>query len=326
MAKAAFGHKRIFRTGIAVAVFAAAFLLQPVTVAAQPCTTPDCELGATPSEHITLLSLNALIGGVTAGILRIAHGDPVKQALADGFLRGAVGGGLSYTGKRVAASDFDGAGTIGREIAAFGASTTANAADGIGTFDRLMFPLGPFPVRLALTKNGSGRTVRPLIDLLSAAGVVYGLAASRYSFDWGASFSGGVAVFRERSPQLDEFGVLDVDRASGDEWTYHQDGHRVTVFTGATTVGGAVFASYLAPDDRILAHERVHALQFDFVAATLSDRADTWTMAKLPSVDRWLKLNLVPMAFGAFNQSVMSLSNHDSFPWEREAILLSGHR
>lgn len=294
----------------------------PNSTSAQPCTDCADTFSATTAEHWTIFSINALIGGVTAGLSRLVRGDPVKQALSDGFLRGAMGGGLAYAGKRVAASHRDGAGWIGREIAAFGASTTVNAANGIGTFDRLIFPLGPLPARIVVTRHKSRFSVQPVFDLLSSAAVIYGLAASNYSLDWGASLSGGVAVFREHDPLLDANGVLDVERASGDDWPNQQDGYRA----GATSVGGAAFVSYLAPEENVLAHERVHTIQFDFFTATLSDPADTWLMVRVPAVDRWLKLNLVPLAFGAINHTLEPLANHDSFPWEREAILLSGRR
>jgi len=312
---------------ILILTAAAACLILPAPTSSQSFTTTTSSgLSATTSEHIALFSINALIGGVTAGIFRLAHGAPLEQAMTDGFLRGALGGGLSYAGKRVTASRFDGAGLLGREMAAVGASITANASDGIGTFDRLMFPLGPIPMRLVLTKNGSKYSAHPLIDLLSASGFIYGLVASKYSFDWNASLSGGVAVFREENPYMNEYGGFDVETTRRVNESDPSIRPEVGEHVGAITVGGTIFTSYLAPDDEILAHERVHALQFDFVTATLSDRADTWTMARTTSVDRWVKLNLVPMAFGAFNQAVVSLSNHDTVPWEREAILLSGHR
>jgi len=294
----------------------------PNSTSAQSCAACADNNYATTAEHWALFSINALIGGVTAGLARLVHGDPLKQAFSDGLLRDAVGGGLCYAGKRVASSHFDGAGLLGREIAAFGASTTVNASSGIGTFDRMMFQLGPLPARIVITRHDARYSVRPLVDLVSATGVIYGLAASRYSLDWGASLSGGVAVFRESDPRLDANGVLDVAGASEDEPLNQPYGYRA----GATTVGGAVFVSYLAPEAEVLAHERVHTIQFDFLTAIISDPADTWMMARAPSVDRLLKLNLVPIAFGAMNHTLESLAFHDSFPWEREAILLSGRR
>ncbi len=306
------------RSSFSSAALFAFSLLLPLPTFAQTCTEATCSPPASFSEHVALISINSLIGGVTAGLVRLVGGEPLEDALVDGFFRGAIGGGISYAGKRVAVQGFDGAGFLGREIAAIGASTTANAADGIAPLDRLMLPLGPIPARLLITKNGTGRSVRPVVDLLSTAGMLYGLAVSGYSLDLGASLSGGAAVFREDNPYPDELDVrmLDVEPEA-------RGGKQIR---GATAIGGTIFASHLASDLRILAHERVHVLQFDFLTASLGDRTDTWVTANAPSVDRLLKLNLVPTAFGAVNLTMFSLANHDAYPWEREAILLSGHR
>lgn len=217
---------------------------------------------------------------------------------------------MSYVGKRVAASGFDGAGFLGREISAVGASLTANAGDGIGSFNRILLPLGPVPIRLALIRGNSGLSVRPLVDLASSAAFVYGIAAGRYGFDWESSMSSGAAVFRERSPYIG----LAPPGISGSEG-----------MVGATTIGGTIFTSYLAPEEHILAHERVHTLQFDYLVTTVGDRADTWAMERFPTVDNWLKINLVPTAFGGFNQVLKGIADNNSLPWEREANLLSGH-
>ena len=95
---------------------------------------------------------------------------------------------------------------------------------------------------------------------------------------------------------------------------------------GATTAGGATFVSYLAPDDRVIAHERVHTIQFDFLVGAVGDQIDSWAMSSLPGVDRWLKINLVPALLGGINQTIIMSLNHDNLPWEREPALLTGYR
>ena len=84
--------------------------------------------------------------------------------------------------------------------------------------------------------------------------------------------------------------------------------------------------SYLAPDERVLAHERVHTIQFDFLVGAVGDQVDTWAMNRVPGVDRWLKINLVPALFGGINQMFFTQLNYNILPWEREAALLSGYR
>lgn len=318
---------RNLRAGISALVLVAASTILPVPTAAQSYADRAPEFAAMPSDHIVLLSLNALIGGLSAGLVRLARSDPVDEAFTDGFLRGAVGGAVSYAGKRVATERFDGAGFLGRQIAAIGASTTANAADDIAPFDRLLLPLGPLPARLLIANSESGLSIRPLIDLISAAGVVYGLAASRYSIDWRSSFSGGVTIFREADPLLDGSGVLGVGIASYGASSDRQEENSASLISGAIAVGGTIFTRYRNNlDDTVFAHERVHVLQFDFLSATLGDRMDTWVLTNLPSVDRVLKINLIPVALGTINQTVLSFSNHDNYPWEWEASMLSGRR
>ena len=253
--------------GIAILFVLATWMSPPIPAVAQSCDYSECVATASFSQHVTMLAINSLLGGVSAGVVRLAKGDPISNAFVDGFFRGAFGGGLTYAGKGVASRTFSGAGLLGRQIAALGVSTTANAADGIEFFDRVVFPLGPLPDDATLQ------------DIYAAR-----------------------ADAKARA------------RAMG------------TSVAGATTAGGATFVSYLAPDERVLAHERVHTIQFDFLVGAVGDQIDTWAMERVPGVDRWLKINLVPALFGGINQVIFTQMNYNSLPWEREAALLSGYR
>jgi hypothetical protein len=255
-----------------------------------------------------MLAINSLIGGVAAGVVRMTRGEPI----ADAFWKG------------VASQAFSGAGLLGRQIAALGVSTTANAADGVGFFDRVVLSLGPLPGRLVISRRESGLAVYPQADLISTAAVIYGFVAPDYSPDWGASLSGGIAVFRQRSSLPDDATLQDVYAARARAKAIARA--QVTTVAGATTAGGATFVSYLAPDERVIAHERVHAVQFDFLVGAVGDQVDTWAMTKLPGVDRWLKINLMPAFFGGIYQVILLSLNHDHLPWEREAALLTGYR
>jgi hypothetical protein len=99
---------------------------------------------------------------------------------------------------------------LGRQIVAVGVSTTANAADGIGMFDRFVLSLGPLPGRLVVNRRDTRLSVRPLADLISTVAVVYGFVDPDYSPDWGASFSGGIAVFRQPSLLPDDATPMDI--------------------------------------------------------------------------------------------------------------------
>jgi hypothetical protein len=271
-----------------------------------------------------MLAVNSLIGGISAGVARMIRGDPVAEAFYDSFLRGALGGGIAYAGRGVAAQTFSGAGLLGRQVSAVGVSTTANAADGVGFLDRIVLTLGPLPGRLVVERRDAKLTVRPQADLISTVAVVYGLVDPDYSPDWGASFSGGIAVFRQRSLLPDDATLLDIYAARARAKAIARA--QGTSLAGATTAGGATFVSYLAPDERVVAHERVHTLQFDFLVGAIGDPVDTWVMTELRGVDRWLKINLVPALFGVGNQLIFMNLNHEQLPWEREAALLTGYR
>ena len=157
-----------------------------------------------------MLAINSILGGVSAGVVRIVKGDPFSDAFSDGFFRGALGGGITYAGKVVASRSFSGAGLLGRQVAAVGVSTTANAADDIGFFDRVVLPLGPLPGRLVVRRHDSRLSLHPQADLISTVAVIYGLMAPNYSPDWGESLSGGSAVFRQRSRLPDDATLEDV--------------------------------------------------------------------------------------------------------------------
>ena len=61
--------------------------------------------------EVGFVGINAVLGGVTAGVTSLIRGN----SFSDAFTAGALGGTMSYAGKRVAASRFYGAGLIGRQ-------------------------------------------------------------------------------------------------------------------------------------------------------------------------------------------------------------------
>jgi hypothetical protein len=302
-------------------------LLSTVTLAPAVSTVPlaantrfQIEVGSPggPGEQAVVLGVNAALGGVTAGVTQLLRGG----SFIDGFARGVVGGGLVYTGKRIAVGQFDGAGLLGRHVAAVGSSIVLNASDGRPMFGRLLLPLGPLPGRLIVTPGGATK-VRPVADLVSVGSLIYGLASPDYSLDVGASLSHGVAAFqgtrraqsllyKPLTPELKAILLL----------------KRPAARRLAFTVGNSIFLTDLGPDDHYLgsvfAHERVHVLQFDFVLAAWSDRADSWLLERAPEVDRHVKLNSVAAALAVVNQTFFATSEQADLPWEAEAQILAG--
>lgn len=184
------------------------------------------------------LGINALVGGLTAGVWRQLSGGSFEE----GFAGGALGGSVAYAGKRVAAESFAGAGFLGRDLAAVGSSVVRNAADGRPLLDSLALPVGP--VRLHLSPRDPGGP-RVEADVAELYWVTYGLIDHRLELDAGESLSSGAFVFDAERPLVDP------------------DGERVL----GTAAGGAVFLSPQSERQRArsLAHERVHVLQQDFV-------------------------------------------------------------
>jgi hypothetical protein len=204
---------------------------------------------ATWIDELNFLGANALIGGLSGGIVRALRGG----SFADGFARGALGGGVGYVGKRTAAADFDGAGFLGREIGAVGASMTRSAAFGSGWLDTLVVPLGP--LRAYVPRARPGRLgVR--VDLTEAVQLVYALQEDRLDFDLVRSLSAGVPVFVSELPFRD-----DADEyPSGIAWP------------GLVVLRG--------PDDDVWSstprHEQVHVVQFDFMRIAMGLPLEGW--------------------------------------------------
>src|SRR5688572_18633266 len=97
---------------------------------AQPCyETADSRLGA----HLTTLGLNMAVGAVTAGVTSHIRGNSFWK----GLIGGALGGGLSYSGKRITTANFFGSGLLGRQVNAVGSSIVANSITDAGVLDNV---------------------------------------------------------------------------------------------------------------------------------------------------------------------------------------------
>lgn len=213
-----------------------AIVLSPAAIAAQRTYAPEEErwLNAGWGEDVVFAAANALLSGVVAGLFRkLAHDRP----FGEGFRTGAAGGVVTYTGKRLAAERFSGAGLLGRQVASFGGSLARNAREGRGALDGVIVPLGLG--RLYWDRVESRVTVRP--DLLTLYYTALAVADSRVELDWSRTFSSGAPTF-----VTTEEGTLDGDAA------------------GRAFAGVAVLdANAKIPLARIATHERVHIIQYD---------------------------------------------------------------
>lgn len=250
----------------------------------EPCTAPEPTTGQSEIRaEVTGAAVNALLGGLTAGIPAAVRGESFTRA----FVAGAAGGAVIYGGKRVAVERFAGAGLLGREIAAVGGSVVRNVARGDPAASAITLPLGP--VRLEL---GRGRDPRIRLDLatLIATGVFMVHEGGR--FEPGHSLSAGALVFRSESR-------LDGMHAAG---------------------------VILVPDENVheydqpllLAHERVHVVQYDQAHLSWGAPAESWLL-RGTGVGRWVNrrvdLGLTAAAKRLLNFAVA----YDARPWEHEA-------
>jgi hypothetical protein len=231
----------------------AAALGAPKHGAAQDVDQHQRWADATWTDDLNFFSMNALLGGLAAGVQRVLH----HGSFAEGFTRGALGGGVSYLGKRAAVARFSGAGFLGREVNAVGASITRNAALGVGILDTLVLPVGPV---LAFVDPRHVRSSRLRLDLNQAYWLAYGLTEKRLKLDWARTLSAGAPVF-QATRQVKERGKT----------------------TDGLMVGGMVVMSPSlgANTEDVFAHERVHVLQRDFIETALGVPLEGWATAKL---------------------------------------------
>lgn len=187
--------------------------------------------------EVAFLGINALVGGLTAGVWQ----ELSEGSFEEGFAGGALGGSVAYAGKRIAAESFPGAGLLGRDVAAVGSSVVRNAADARPLLDSLALPVGPLRLYLS-PRDPSGPRVEA--DVAELYWITYGLVDHRLELDVGESVSSGAFVFDAERPLLQhDEPVLGVAAA------------------------GVVFLSPGGGDrrDATLAHERAHVLQQDFI-------------------------------------------------------------
>jgi len=261
------------------------------------------------TTQLATLGANSLLSGVSAGLMQYLRGGSFQ----DGFTRGAMGGALIYTGKRIAVERFDGAGLIGREVGAVGASVVRNAADGIGSFERVVLPVGP--VRLYLSTADQFK-VHPRLDLSAAAWLTYAVLEPELELHWGDSFSAGTPVFRTANKLI-------VQGASNADEENDRRFHALGV-----APSGLIFRSFIPAYgskvlDRTFAHERVHVLQSDQIFLTITDPAEDWLMDRTGAtraLGQVIDLNLSVQVMTALRPL---FPEYRSRPWELEASYLT---
>lgn len=251
--------------------------------------------------ELLALSVNAAIGGLTAGVRQWQ----ADRSFLDGFWRGALGGVGTYAGKRIVVSDFDGAGLLGRTVAAAGASVTRNASDGRPMFDRLTLPVGfiRFDWRPA---RGDLHTSFDIPVMAAVAGIY--MSDLGASLDIGRTLGTGAPVFMARN------------------WTRERGWSARQIFGSVLLRGDAAVDQ---DHDRLLEHalyhERIHVLQYDQSSILWNEPFETALLTSLGSPG-WLisrfDFSLVAVGVSAGKFLIPS----DFHVWEDEAHFMGRTR
>ncbi len=251
---------------------------------------------ATTGEHLLLSGVNALLGGVTAGTLRVLRGGSFRE----GFSGGALGGGVTYVGKIVVLRDVPAAGLMGRGIGSLGGSITRNAGAGLAPLERLTLPVGP--VRLHFEPQ---RRLAPVVtlDLTGAAALAWTIISyDELEWDVAESLAAGTPVGRLRSTDWD------ASRLARN-------------YAGTILLSPGYSAAGRLQRQRILGHELVHTLQYDQSYLLWGDPLDRLALRRdhPDGIRHHLDLGLQTIAVLLAQRAIP----YESQPWEVEARLLS---
>jgi hypothetical protein len=309
----------VLRTALLVlrtALLVLCALLVPAAALAQcpppvlpPDVAPPCELNY-PSwtGELAVLGGNALLGGLSAGVIHRLRGGDFSEA----FVRGLAGGAVVYGGKRIAVERFGGAGLVGRQVAAVGASMTRNAADGLAPAERLMLPVGPLWVQL----QGERPRVSARVDLVSTGWLISGILDRDLRFDAGMSLSAGAHVFVADGRVI----VPDRRHEEGDD-QLHPHAHGITMPGFMALAGVPAFGRHVAR--QVFQHERVHVLQMDQLHIGVTGPIEARLIPALPVVGRYGRYFDINLSGALLGVLAGPFGEHLRRPWETEAIFLS---
>mgnify|MGYP001214727513 FL=1 len=269
-------------------------------IAVSIANPPRAEAQATLSGELTVLSVNALIGGLTSGLVSAARGESFLDACRGGI----AGGSLQYLGKRLTTASVPGAGLAGRLIGSTGASMIRNSAGGRGALDRVIVAVGP--IVFDWTTVADSQRLAARLHLGRAIFLGRMIANDDLEFDWAESLSAGAPVFR----------------APG----------RVIQGTNGSTAGGLELWGVISLSDRsimppldysrLLSHERVHLVQDDFLNVAWADPIEDRLIEAVPhgeTIVRYIDVGGMYMVIaGMLNLSLP----YEDRPWENEAAYM----
>ena len=265
-------------------------------VATTPSLLPAQDDRPEPTGTAKLITINAMAGGFAAGIVNAASGRSFWPA----FAKGAAGGVIAFGGKKIIAERGAFASWTGRQVAAVGSSQVRNAGAGRPMMEQLVFPLGP--ARLYFDRKAHTR-IAAKIDVTAAIGIVAMATRPGASFDPAGSVSHGAIVFNTPWPADNSAGALRLGVIRISEIPEVSGGSRVA-------------------RSSVLAHELIHAAQYDFINITASEPLERWALGKSRTgklIQRYVDFSSVSYLWTGLN----GILENDERPWEREAISLA---
>lgn len=253
----------------------------------------------TPRGRAAHLAVNGALGGFSAAMFALVRGKNPWRAAFMGF-----GGGVALgVGKQVAGRRFDGSGLIGRQLAAFGTSVVRTASE-----DTMLFivPAGPMTLEV---RPGAVERVRPRVNLVGTATVLYYVIRADTRFDMRSTLSAGAPVFRFPT-----------------ETVTTRDGIIFGRMDFGTIVLGSPPSVLDAQRRLTLPHESIHILQYDFLDQALALPPERAILRKLGAGTGFLR-HVDVGAISVLLAGVLQMHmDYDDRPWEREAVLLTEGR
>jgi hypothetical protein len=282
------------------------FVASPLGAQCLPSTIPPEERAPcrehypTWSGELASFGANALLGGLSSGIMQELRGGSFRR----GFARGAAGGSVIYVGKRIAVERFEGAGLAGRQVAAVGGSMVRNAGEGVGVLERLYLPLGV----ARLEVHTPTRRLQLTPDLTAIGWTLWAVSQRELSIDASASLSSGTPVFKTDNLVLTTDG--DSTHSSG------VTNSGIIYLAGIPALGPVVSRKQLE-------HERIHVLQEDQLFLTITDPIEELLLEQLPYLGKWAERVDVNLSTELMRRLARWFPKHLERPWEAESIFHS---
>lgn len=250
-------------------------------------------------DRVAHLAVNGALGGFSAAMYALARGKNPWRAALMGF-----GGGVTLgAGKQVAGRRFDGAGLVGRQLAALGTSVVRSASEDTMV---VMVPIGPMTLEV---RPSAVDRVRPRVNLVGTATLLYYVVRSDTRIDVRATFSAGAPVFRFPT-----------------ETVSTRDGIIFGRMDFGTIVLGAPPPIVDLQRRMTLPHESIHVVQYDFLEQALSLPPERAILRKIGIGEGFLRhvdLGAISVMLAGVLQMHM---DYEDRPWEREAVILTEGR